>query len=214
MKRRNGLIIILLLPLMVLSILAFQVRGRRSLDATPSPTPTYDPLVEPPLPQNPTSLELGENLYWHWCMPCHGDRAQGLTDEFRMIWEPDHQDCWGRGCHGGLPRDEGFPIPTVVPALAGSDQLEKFSSAGQLTDFLKATHPPQSPGILSNEQYHAIAIYVFSLNERMIGSPSPVASRVMAEQISPAAGILVGAILPLAMIFAWALTKKDRKPGP
>jgi len=131
-----------------------------------SPTPTYDPLAEPPLPPNPTEFELGQNLYWHWCMPCHGDRGQGLTDEFRGIWEPEHQNCWARGCHTGRKEDTGFPIPTVVPAVVNDSHLAQFVSVQELSDYLQATHPPQSPGILKREEYHAIALFVFTMNER------------------------------------------------
>jgi mono/diheme cytochrome c family protein len=135
-----------------------------------SATPTYDPLVEPPLPPDPTEYEVGRNLYWHWCMTCHGDRGQGLTDEFRGIWEPEHQNCWGRGCHAGRPGDEGFPIPTVVPELVNENQLERFTSLQELSDFLKATHPPQSPGVLKDDEYHAIALFVFTMNGRSLVS--------------------------------------------
>ncbi|MFT3892533.1 MAG: hypothetical protein QM730_12930 [Anaerolineales bacterium] len=134
----------------------------------PSPTPTYDPLVETPLPENPTEFELGQNLYWHWCMPCHGDKGQGLTDEFRGIWEPEHQNCWGRGCHAGRREDQGFPIPTVVPALVNDAHLSQFLSVQGLTDYLQATYPPQSPGILKAEEYHAIALFVFTMNGRSL----------------------------------------------
>ncbi len=99
-------------------------------------------------------------------MTCHGDVGQGLTDEFRGIWEEDHQDCWGRGCHAGHPGDTGFPIPTVVPALVNDAHLRQFTCIQELSAFLKATHPPQSPGILKDEEYHAIALFVFTMNER------------------------------------------------
>ena len=141
-----------------------------------SPTPTYDPLVEPPLPENPSEFELGQNLYWHWCMTCHGDHGQGLTDEFRGIWEPEHQNCWARGCHAGRPGDEGFPIPTVVPAVVNDSHLAQFTSAQGLTEYLQATHPPQSPGVLKTEEYHAIALYVFSMNARAPGDEPPPAA--------------------------------------
>lgn len=133
-----------------------------------SPTPTYDPLVEPPLPENPTEFELGHNLYWHWCMPCHGDHGQGLTNEFRAIWEPDHQNCWERGCHGGQGLDEGFPIPTIVPGIMNESHLAHFAAVQELSGFLEKTHPPQSPGILESEEYHAIAIYVFTMSGRSL----------------------------------------------
>jgi len=121
-------------------------------------------LVEPLLPPNPTELELGQNLYWHWCMTCHGDRGQGLTDEFRGIWEPDHQNCWARGCHTGRQGDLGFPIPTIVSGLVDDSHLAQFAFLQEFADFLKATHPPQSPGILKDEEYHAIALFFY--NER------------------------------------------------
>ena len=159
--------IFLFLPLLVL--LVFQPSQMTSAqDGSISPTPTYDPLVEPPLPEAPTEYELGRNLYWHWCMTCHGDSGQGLTDEFRAIWDPEHQNCWGRGCHAGRPGEGGFPIPTVVPALVDDSHLARFELVQDLSNFLKTTHPPQSPGILKNEEYHAIGLFVFTMNERSL----------------------------------------------
>ena len=158
---------VFLLPLFVLwGLIPFQ--GTVVQQISLSPTPTYDPLAEPPLPENPTEYELGRNLYWHWCMTCHGDQGQGLTDEFRGIWEEDHQNCWGRGCHAGHPGDTGFPIPTVVPALVSDAHLAGFASMQELSDFLQETHPPQSPGILKAEEYHAIALFVFTMNKRSL----------------------------------------------
>lgn len=132
-------------------------------------TPGYDPLVEPTLPPNPSELDTGGNLYWHWCMTCHGDFGQGLTDEWRSVWEEDHQNCWGRGCHAGRPGDTGFPIPTVVPAIANG--LPGFASLDELYAYLKDTHPPQHPGLLEDKEYHAIAVYVFTMNQRRLDEP-------------------------------------------
>jgi mono/diheme cytochrome c family protein len=181
-----------------------------------SATPTYDPLAEPPLPPNPTEYELGRNLYWHWCMTCHGDRGQGLTDEFRGIWPPDHQNCWGRGCHSGRRGETGFPIPTVVPALVDGNHLTRFSSEQELADFLEATHPPQNPGILKKEEYQAIALFVFAMNGRLPVSISPTDTATP----SPTRTILPDAVFPLmtfqksiilisimVLLFAFALIK-------
>jgi hypothetical protein len=159
-------LIVLVPPLLILLVLQSSQRAIAGATLL-SPTPTYDPFVEPPLPENPTEYELGRNLYWHWCMTCHGDRGQGLTDEFRGIWEPDHQNCWGRGCHAGRPGDEGFPIPTVVPPLVDETHLVQFASVQDLADFLVATHSPQSPGILKNHEYHAVALFVFAMNNKL-----------------------------------------------
>ena len=147
----------------------------------PVPTPIYDPLAQPELPPNPTDLEMGRYLFWRHCMPCHGDVGQGLTDDFRALWE-EHADCWGRGCHGGKTDDEGFPIPTVIPAIVTEDHLSQFTSEEELFEFLKTTHPPQHPGYLETEEYHDIAAILFNMNNRapdetvVEPSASPMAS--------------------------------------
>jgi mono/diheme cytochrome c family protein len=181
-----------LLLLAFFGVSSFRVQTSIVQQNFSSPTPTYDPLVETPLPPNPTELELGQNLYWHWCMTCHGDRGQGLTDEFRGIWEPDHQNCWAGGCHTGRRGDLGFPIPTIVPAVVDEDHLAQFTSLNGFADFLKATHPPQSPGILKDEEYHAIALFVFSMNGRSSATATPTTTPVS----TPTATMLLPAITP------------------
>ncbi len=147
---------------------------------TPTPTPTYDPFAEPPLPDHPTQLELGRHLFWHHCMPCHGDVGQGLTDEFRALWEPDHQECWASGCHSGRPNNEGFPIPTVVPPLAGAGLLTRYSPES-LFEYLRATHPPQNPGLLADDDYRALVAFLYDLND----APLPVATATPAPSAAP-----------------------------
>ena len=206
MKTRSKLAIIFLPLFAMLVIYPFQSTVARQAAVTP--TPTYDPLAEPPLPENPTEYELGRNLYWHWCMTCHGDVGQGLTDEFRTIWVEDHQNCWGRGCHAGHPGDAGFPIPTVVPGLVSEAHLKQFACIQELSAFLKATHPPQSPGILKDDEYHAIALFVFTMNERPLidlpiaNTPTPVptstATQVPAPQSASAKPpIYIGLVIAL-----------------
>ena len=189
---------------------------------TPTPTPTYDPLVEPPVPENPTDYELGRNWYWHYCMPCHGDKGQGLTDEWRSVWEEDHQDCWGRGCHTGERIEDSFPIPTVVPPVISSSKLARFSSLQALYEFLKATHPPQNPGWLQDEQYQAIAIYLFEENDRPLleptSTPTPVptaTSTTSSEANSqektahmPSIVIYIGLGLVFVAVMMWGLRKR------
>ena len=157
------------LPMAALALLAAVGPHSACAQDAPSPTATYDPLVEPFVPENPSEYELGRNWYWHHCMPCHGDVGQGLTDDFRAVWPEEHQNCWGRGCHTGHREDMGFPIPTIVPPLVTDEKLAQFSSLQALYEYLKATHPPQHPGYLQDEQYRAIALYVFALNDRPLG---------------------------------------------
>lgn len=144
-----------------------------------TPTSASDPLAQPELPSNPSDLEMGRYLFWRHCMPCHGDVGQGLTDEFRVLWE-EHQDCWASGCHGGKRGDEGFPIPTVIPAIVREDHLMQFSSEEELFEYLKATHPPQYPGHLENEEYHDIVSILLTMNDR------PAAENASLPTSSPA----------------------------
>ena len=182
-----------ILSIAALSLLAAAQPHASYIQGTPSPTPTYNPLAEPPLPENPSEYDLGRNWYWHHCMPCHGDVGQGLTDEFRAIWPEDHQNCWGRGCHAGHSEDFGFPIPTVVPALVSNAKLAQYSSQQALFEYLKATHPPQHPGYLTDEQYRAISLYVFSLNDELFSIPTNTALPVF----TPTPGAATERDLPL-----------------
>jgi hypothetical protein len=131
-----------------------------------TPTPTPDPLAMPVLPDNPSPEELGRYSYYFNCSPCHGDHGQGLTDEWREVWVEDHQDCWARGCHAGRVDDQGFPIPTTIPAVTHNAALRiRFPDETALFLFLQQTHPPQRPGALEEADYHALAAYIFAEND-------------------------------------------------
>lgn len=220
----NGIAGILICSsLLVLNTLA------RAQEPFSTPTSASDPLAQPILPPNPSDLEMGPYLFWRHCMPCHGDVGQGLTYEFRLLWE-DHQDCWASGCHGGKRGDEGFPIPTVIPAIVREDQLMQFASEQELFEYLKATHPPQYPGHLENEEYHSISSLVFTLNERPTGddislptsspaptrlpppssTPAPV-SQLPTDDRPPLPILLTGiGILLLAAILLWMAQRPRR----
>jgi len=220
MKGFSPFYVIALLLVSLLAILRSYSEVVYAQDA-PIPTSTYDPLVEPPLPENPSDYELGRNWYWHHCMPCHGDVGQGLTDEFRAIWPDDHQNCWGRGCHTGHIEDLGFPIPTVVPALVSNAKLAQFSSQQALFDYLKATHPPQHPGYLTDEQYRAITLYVFSLNDRLDLTPTDAAlpaftstPGVVADRELPLKAntfIYIGLGTIFAVVVIWSVKRRLEK---
>jgi len=166
-------------------------------------TPTYDPLAPPPLPENPTQIELGRYLYWRNCMPCHGDRGQGLTDEWRAVWVPDHQNCWARGCHSGRADEKGFPIPTVVPPLIGPGRLEHFSSPEILYEYLHKTHPPQNPGYLQENEYRAITLFLLAENGRgPIATVSPPTPGQVTVNPTFLISLILGALLVTILIVA------------
>jgi hypothetical protein len=129
------------------------------------PDPTPDPLEKPELPSNPTTADFGRVLYYDHCMPCHGDHGQGLTDEWREVWVDDHQNCWASGCHAGRPKDEGFPIPRIVPAVMGMEVLSNgLQEIRPLYTYLQLTHPPQYPGALKENEYLSLSVFVLTEN--------------------------------------------------
>jgi len=154
--------------------------------ASPNGTPTVDPFAEPPLPEHPTQLELGRHVYWQHCMPCHGDVGQGLTDEFRLKWEPDHQNCWEPGCHSGRYAYDSFPVPTIVPPLARVE-LPAGYTPNSLFEYLKTTHPPQDPGLLTDEEYQALVPFLYELNDTLL--PAETSTATPAPPATPLASI-------------------------
>ncbi len=143
--------------------------GFSGMASPPRPDPEPDAMIpdifkEPPLPENPTQIEMGAYEYFYHCMPCHGDHGQGLTDEFRQQWVTDHRNCWAPGCHGGRVGDEGFPIPREVPDLL---RLERYPTPQTLVHYLQTTHPPQRPGALEESQYWAVTAYSLFIAGRL-----------------------------------------------
>jgi hypothetical protein len=131
---------------------------------TPVPTMPSPRLDPPPLPANPTQLERGDYAFWLNCLPCHGDRGQGLTDEFRQLYPPDHQNCWASGCHGERPYAGGWALPRQVPALIGAGALSQFSDANALYAFVRARMPFEAPGSLDAGVYWDIVAYLAEKN--------------------------------------------------
>jgi hypothetical protein len=175
---------LLLTWLTALAASAYTHPLRGSSLPSPVSSPTYDPLAIPTLPANPTQFDLGQNLYFYNCMPCHGDTGQGLTDAFRMVWEDDHRNCWERGCHGGRPQDEGFPVPTVVPAIISpADLLAEYPDLESLVDYLHETHPPQRPGKLKPDEYRALAVFLWVSNNRLLPAGSDSSQAVQPSPI-------------------------------
>ncbi len=188
-------------PAIALPLSAGGLSGRLLTPPQPAGEPAVDRLAEPVLGESPTQVERGRSVYYYNCMPCHGDRGQGLTGEFRLAWPEDHQNCWARGCHTGKSELSAFAIPREVPAVAGTaGALGHFEQADALFAYLRETQPPQRPGALSDPEYWAVT--AFLLHEsgrpaeagRLAGGAPGHAGR--------AAGVLAASAAPLLALAA------------
>lgn len=138
---------------------------------TPAATPTIDRLAPPPTVENPTQADEGAYLYWLNCQPCHGDVGQGLTDDWRAQYPEEDQYCWGRGCHGELPYENGFTLPQEVPALIGDGSLARFETMGQVYHYMRVTMPYNLPGVLEDGEYLAITAFLAREHDLWQGVP-------------------------------------------
>ncbi len=136
----------------------------RAQDEGPRTMSIPDRLAPPPLPAQPTQADYGAHVYWLACMSCHGDRGQGLTDEWRSAWAPGDQNCWQSKCHAANHPPEGFMLPYSVPPVIGAGTLTKFMTAADLYAYLKARMPWHQPGSLSDEQYWQLTAYLVRAN--------------------------------------------------
>ncbi len=133
----------------------------------PSPTPTFDPqrLASPEAPEVPTQLSKGEYIFWGVCIACHGDRGQGLTDEWRLGAYAEDSNCWESGCHGNDHPLQGFEMPKTLtfPALGTASALGRFENAQQLYDYVVVMMPWWKPRSLSTEQAWQVTAYILQL---------------------------------------------------
>ncbi len=166
-------------------------------------TPDSDRLAPWPTVYPPTQADQGAQVYYQRCMVCHGDRGQGLTVEWRGVFDPEDQNCWQSGCHNQtrLPPD-GFVFPKTIPAVAGEGVLDHFGTAQNLFDFLKHSMPYQAPNSLEDEAYWQTTAYLlrierflfwqsaFKRGDRSFGAPHSSAA-VARHGIQPSASTLV-----------------------
>ena len=138
-----------------------------SINQLATPTATISPFVrlaKPTLPVESSQADQGAQDYWLYCLPCHGERGQGLTDEFRETYPPDEVDCWQSGCHGKRPYDDGFKLPTTVPAVISPDAVSKFTDAAQLNSYIRAAMPYWNPGILTEDEAWRVTAFLMREN--------------------------------------------------
>ena len=141
-----------------------------------TPMPTSDSLAQPTLPASPSQADKGAQIYWLTCLPCHGDRGQGLTEEFKQTYPAEDRNCWNSGCHGRRPYENGFTLPLNIPAVIGAGTLQKFPNALVLRSYIFATMPYWRPASLTEEEAWQVTVFLLRENDLWAGQDELTAS--------------------------------------
>lgn len=131
----------------------------------------HERLAYPPLSDPPTQVELGHTEYWMSCMVCHGDRGQGLTEEWRDVLDPADMNCWQSKCHAPNHPPEGFEIPRTSPLVVGPGALTGYKTAEDLFEYLRTTMPWPFPGLFQDFQYWQLTAFLLDANSIDMGEP-------------------------------------------
>jgi hypothetical protein len=125
---------------------------------------------------------------------CHANRLQGLTDEWRAQWDPDHQDCWRSKCPSFNPPPDGFTLSRWAPPLREA-MLRKYQTASDLFGCISVAMPYQEPGILDDEKYWDIEAYLLRVNGLRWGDQPLGPEDASALRMSDAATVDADAVL-------------------
>lgn len=131
---------------------------------TPADGAQLERLIAPELPENPTQLDCGAYQFAQICMACHGDKGQGLTEEWRAAWGTEEMDCWQSGCHAKNHPPEGFEFPTYAPPVIGEGALGRFTTAADLHNFISTKMPWHAPGTLDDKTYWQLVTFLATRN--------------------------------------------------
>ena len=154
--------------------------SRLSLVPALAQTPTLPPpamptvqdrLAPPPTVYPPTQADQGAQVYYQVCMACHGDRGQGLTDEWRNVLDPEDRNCWQSKCHASNHPPEGFVFQKYIPPVIAPGLLTRFATALDLHDFIQTDMPWYAPGSLSAEEYWQLTAFLLRANGYDPGQP-------------------------------------------
>jgi hypothetical protein len=185
------------------------------------PAATQDRLAPPPTVDPPTQADLGAQVFYQVCMVCHGDRGQGLTDEWRNVLPPPDNNCWQSRCHAANHPPEGFVFPHQVPAVTGPGFLAGFGNAGGLHDFIQSKMPWQAPASLKPAEYWELTAFLMRLNGYTLGTrllDAESAAQIdftgkPALKTAPAPWLILLIVLALAVLVLAGLIYLRRKKG-
>ena len=230
MRRAHILLIIGILVLGGIFLSSVSVKASTALQqATAAPpiqvTPTFDPsrLAQPPTVVPPAQADNGAQVYWGMCAACHGDRGQGLTDEWRDSYPLEERDCWQSGCHGSDAPENSFEIPkTGIPALAGAGTLFRFSNSFELYRHIHQNMPFLRAGSLTSEEAWSLTAYILQLNDRQAnnftlneinGSAISVHHKVSLPENQISGALILIGVLILAAVGVNIQSKQNAQPA-
>lgn len=134
--------------------------------ATPTPVPdmtaTEDSWVIVDLPEDVTQLEYGAEVYRLVCKACHGDKGQGLTDDWRAQWAPKDQNCWQSKCHALNHPPDGFYMP-IAPAVLGQP-IRAFGNALNLYTYNHYYMPWHDRDSMTQKESWSVTAYLLKIN--------------------------------------------------
>jgi len=125
-------------------------------------SPTEDSWIIVDLPEDATQLEYGAEVYRLVCKACHGDKGQGLTDDWRAQWAPQDQNCWQSKCHGGNHPPDGFYMPQVPKVLG--QPIRGFGTALNLYTYNHKYMPWHDRGSMTEKESWSVTAYILSIN--------------------------------------------------
>jgi hypothetical protein len=123
-------------------------------------TLTYNRLDKPQVSSPPTQADKGAVYYWLVCIPCHGDKGQGLTEEWREVFGPEEKNCWQAECHGKRHPDDGFELPHAVPPVLGAAALGRFNNAEELQHVISTSMPWYRPSYMKAEESWQVTAFL------------------------------------------------------
>ncbi len=121
-------------------------------------------LILPDMSADATPAQYGAEIYRLVCSACHGDVGQGLTQQWRLTWNPKDQNCWQSKCHAPNHPPDGFDLPHSIPPLEGVNIRYLFPTALDLYDYIKTQMPWQNKGSLTDQEYWQVTAYVLQMN--------------------------------------------------
>jgi hypothetical protein len=163
-----------LMIVFIILVLMLGVTSRLSTNAltplqqiTATSTPAMPPVLPNSwiiidLPPDASQLEYGAEVYRLVCKACHGDKGQGLTDDWRAQWAPQDQNCWQSKCHALNHPPDGFYMP-VSPAVVGPP-LIIFETALDLYNYIHRSMPWHDPGSMTEKESWSATAYILKIN--------------------------------------------------